>query len=95
MVVQVNGKVRDRIEVDPGIDEAEAERLALASEKVQADIDGATPQKVIARPPQPGQHRRFVRIALASGAAVSSDCVVKGPYRSDARCSESAFDLRK
>ena len=42
MVVQVNGKVRDRIEVDPDIDEAEAERLALASEKVQAHLDGAT-----------------------------------------------------
>ena len=52
MVVQVNGKVRDRLEVDPDIDEAEAERLALASEKVQADIDGTTPRKVIARPPR-------------------------------------------
>jgi leucyl-tRNA synthetase len=52
MVVQVNGKVRDRIEVDPGIDEAEAERLALASPKVQEQIDGATPKKVVARPPR-------------------------------------------
>jgi leucyl-tRNA synthetase len=52
MVVQVNGKVRDRLEVDPDIDDAEAERLALASQKVQADIDGATPRKVIARPPR-------------------------------------------
>ena len=52
MVVQVNGKVRDRIEVDPGIDEAEAERLALASQKVQAHLAGATPRKVIARPPR-------------------------------------------
>ncbi len=31
MVVQVNGKVRDRIEVSPSIGEAEAEALALAS----------------------------------------------------------------
>ena len=52
MVVQVNGKVRDRIEVDPGIDEAEAERLALASPKVQAETNGTTPKKVIARPPR-------------------------------------------
>ena len=51
MVVQVNGKVRDRIEVDPGIDEAEAERLALASDKVAEQLDGA-PKKVIARPPK-------------------------------------------
>ena len=52
MVVQVNGKVRDRIEVAAGIDAAEAERLALASEKVQALLGGAEPRKVIVRPPQ-------------------------------------------
>ena len=51
MVVQVNGKVRDRIEVDAGIDAADAERLALASEKVAAHLDG-DPKKVIARPPK-------------------------------------------
>ncbi len=50
MVVQVNGKVRDRIEVAPGIDAADAERLALASAKVQAFLDGE-PRKVIAKPP--------------------------------------------
>ena len=52
MVVQVNGKVRDRLEVPAGIDEAEAERLALASSKVQAHLDGGSPKKVIARPPK-------------------------------------------
>jgi leucyl-tRNA synthetase len=52
MVVQVNGKVRDRIEVDPGIDEGDAERLALASDKVQESLAGAAPKKVIARPPR-------------------------------------------
>ena len=52
MVVQVNGKVRDRIEVDAGIDEAGMEALALASPKVQAALDGASPRKVIARPPR-------------------------------------------
>jgi leucyl-tRNA synthetase len=52
MVVQVNGKVRDRIEVDAGVDEAEMERLALASPKVQAALEGAEPRKVIARPPK-------------------------------------------
>jgi len=52
MVVQVNGKVRDRIDVPSGIDAAEAERLALASEKVQAHLAGAEPRKVIARPPK-------------------------------------------
>ncbi|MYI19162.1 MAG: leucine--tRNA ligase, partial [Acidimicrobiia bacterium] len=35
LVVQVNGKVRDRLEVDAAIDEAEAVQHALASERVQ------------------------------------------------------------
>ena len=52
MVVQVNGKVRDRIEVPAGIDEAEAERLALASEGVQRLLAGAEPRKVIVRVPK-------------------------------------------
>ncbi len=52
MVVQVNGKVRDRLEVSPDIDATTAEDLALASEKVQAHLDGRPPRKVIARPPQ-------------------------------------------
>jgi leucyl-tRNA synthetase len=51
MVVQVNGKVRDTVEVPVGIDAAEAERLALATEGVQRHLAGATPKKVIARPP--------------------------------------------
>jgi len=52
MIVQVNGKVRDRIEVDAAVDEAEMQRLALASAKVQAALGGATPGKVVARPPK-------------------------------------------
>jgi leucyl-tRNA synthetase len=52
MVVQVNGKVRDRIEVDVGIDEAAAVAAALASDKVKPHLDGADPRKVIARPPK-------------------------------------------
>jgi len=52
MIVQVNGKVRDRIDVDAGITEDEAVATALASEKVQAILDGAEPKKVIARPPK-------------------------------------------
>ncbi|MYE68107.1 MAG: leucine--tRNA ligase [Acidimicrobiia bacterium] len=52
LVVQVNGKVRDRLEVDAAIDETEALRCALASERVQRHLDGASPQRVIARPPK-------------------------------------------
>jgi leucyl-tRNA synthetase len=51
MVVQVNGRVRDRIEVDASITAEEAERLALASERVRAHTGGADPVRVIVRPP--------------------------------------------
>ena len=50
MVLQVKGKVRDRVEVSPDISEDEAVALALASDKVQGHLDGE-PRKVIARPP--------------------------------------------
>ena len=52
MVVQVNGKVRDRFEVSPDITEADAEALALGSTKVQALLDGGDPRKVIVRAPK-------------------------------------------
>ncbi len=52
MVVQVNGKVKDRIEVDPEIDEAGAEAVALASPSVREALDDAHPKRVIARPPR-------------------------------------------
>ena len=52
MVVQVNGKLRDRIEVAPDIADADAEALALASDNVLAQLDGADPKKVIVRAPK-------------------------------------------
>ena len=52
MVVQVNGKVRDRIEVSPDITEDEARGLALSSPKVADALGGAEPAKVIVRPPR-------------------------------------------
>jgi leucyl-tRNA synthetase len=51
MVVQVNGKVRDRVEVPADISPNDAEALALGLERVLAWIDGAPVRKVIARPP--------------------------------------------
>ena len=51
MVVQVNGKVRDRLEVAADVSETEAEALALAAEGVQRHLTGA-PKKVIVRPPR-------------------------------------------
>ncbi len=52
MVVQVNGKVRDRLDVAADIDEAEMQSLALASPKIAAAIGDADVLKVIARPPK-------------------------------------------
>ena len=52
MVVQVNGKVRDRIEVDAGISESDAEAAALASPKVTDALDGGAPTRVVVRPPR-------------------------------------------
>ena len=49
LVVQVNGKVRDRIEVPADIDAAEAERVALGSPKVERFLSNVV--KVISRPP--------------------------------------------
>jgi len=50
LVVQVNGKVRDRIQVPVGIGEAEAKDAALASEAVQKFLQGKEPRKVILVP---------------------------------------------
>jgi leucyl-tRNA synthetase len=45
--VQVNGKLRDKVQVAVGISEADLERLVLARPKVVAALDGKTPLKVI------------------------------------------------
>ena len=52
MVVQVNGKVRERLEVDPGIGEAEARAAALAAPKVVEALDGAEPRRIIVKAPR-------------------------------------------
>lgn len=51
-VVQVRGKVRARLEVVPGVGEAELERLALAEPAVVAALAGAEIRKVIVRAPK-------------------------------------------
>jgi leucyl-tRNA synthetase len=47
LVVQVNGKVRDRIQVPAGIDEARAKELALGSEAVRKHLGAKEPRRVI------------------------------------------------
>jgi leucyl-tRNA synthetase len=50
MVVQVNGKLRDRIVVPADISREAMERLALESPRVQAYLQGKSPRKVIVVP---------------------------------------------
>ncbi len=50
IVIQVNGKVRDRKTVPAGRSEAELRALALANERVQASLDGARVTRVVVVP---------------------------------------------
>jgi leucyl-tRNA synthetase len=51
-VVQVKGKVRDRLEVAVDVSAADLEAMALASEAVQRSLNGAEVRKVIVREPK-------------------------------------------
>ena len=51
-VIQINGKIKERIEVPPTITDAAIEALALAHPTIAAELNGATPKKVIARAPK-------------------------------------------
>lgn len=50
LVVQVNGKVKDKIEVDESLDREEMKQVALNSEKIKSLTDGKTVVKVIVVP---------------------------------------------
>jgi leucyl-tRNA synthetase len=50
LAVQVNGKLRDILTVPRGLDRAAAEALALSSDKVQRQLGGNAPRKVIIVP---------------------------------------------
>jgi leucyl-tRNA synthetase len=52
MVVQVNGRVKARLSVVPTISEADASAAALADATIAAALKGATPARVVARPPR-------------------------------------------
>jgi leucyl-tRNA synthetase len=51
-IVQVSGKVRDRLQVPPGIGEDELRALALAAPGVDRSLDGRAVRTVIVRPPR-------------------------------------------
>ncbi len=59
LVVQVNGKVRDRLEVDTGLSEAELVARATSSPRVQAHIDSKQIRKTIVVP------RKLVNFVVA------------------------------
>jgi leucyl-tRNA synthetase len=50
LAVQINGKLRDTLTAPRGLDRAAAEALALASDKVQRQLAGSPPRKVIVVP---------------------------------------------
>ena len=45
--IQVNGKLRDKVELPAGLSQPEIERIVLGREKVRAALGGRTPDKVI------------------------------------------------
>jgi leucyl-tRNA synthetase len=47
IVIQINGKLKDLIEMPVGASDKEIEEKALASEKVQKFLDGKKPKKII------------------------------------------------
>ncbi len=51
-ILQVNGKIKDRIEVSPNISDVELEKLAMSNPEIAAAIAGATISKVITRAPK-------------------------------------------
>ena len=50
VIIQVNGKLRDRMTVAKDLDEANLERLALASTRVQESLSGKSVRKVVVVP---------------------------------------------
>ncbi|HEX5772577.1 MAG TPA: class I tRNA ligase family protein, partial [Nocardioidaceae bacterium] len=51
-VVQIQGKLRAKLEVSPDISEADLEAMALAEPVIQRSLEGKTVRKVIVRAPK-------------------------------------------
>jgi len=51
-VIQINGKIKERLEVSPTISDAELQAQALALPAIVAELGGATPVKIITRAPK-------------------------------------------
>jgi leucyl-tRNA synthetase len=59
-VIQINGKIKERLEVAPTITDAELEAQALALPAIVAELGGVTPVKIITRAP------KLVNIVIAA-----------------------------
>ena len=66
LAVQVNGKLRDTLSAPRGLDRAAAEALALASDKVQRQLNGASAAQSHCRSRPAGEYRRMMRAASLS-----------------------------
>jgi len=51
-VLQISGKIKERIEVSPNISQADLEKLALDNAAIKAEISGATIKKIITVAPK-------------------------------------------
>ena len=91
LVVQVNGKLRDRLQVPASIGEEELVALARASERVQAHLDGGEPRKTIV---VPGKLVNFVRLASVRkrpARPVQAQTVVDGTVGTEALAIRDGF----
>jgi leucyl-tRNA synthetase len=52
MVVQINGKVKSRVNVAPSVSEADAQAAALSDPETIAALNGATPKRIVCVPPR-------------------------------------------
>ena len=52
VILQVNGKIVDRIEVSPNISDADLEKLGMENDKLKAAIGGAAIKKLIVKAPK-------------------------------------------
>ncbi|NMB96673.1 MAG: leucine--tRNA ligase, partial [Clostridiaceae bacterium] len=50
IVIQINGKVRDKIMIETGLDKAQTEMKAMSTEKVKRLLEGKNVVKVIVVP---------------------------------------------
>jgi len=51
-VIQINGKIKERLEVSPTISDSELQAQALALPAIAAELGGVTPVKIITRAPK-------------------------------------------